>query len=80
MRVIGAFPSAPQTTNEFKKVKTALKSALETVVYKKISDQEIYADLYYPIDPPARKLPAAVMIHGGSHIIFSRKDIRPAQT
>lgn len=80
VRVIGAFPSAPGTTNGIKKVKKALKSALETVVYKEIGDQEIHADVYYPIDPPARKLPVALMIHGGSHIIFSRKDIRPAQT
>ena len=80
VRVIGAFPSAAATTNETRKVKKAPKSALETVVYKKIGDQEIYADVYYPVDPPAKKLPVALMIHGGSHILFSRKDIRPAQT
>ena len=80
MRVIGAFPSAPETRNGIEKVKKAPKAALETVVYKKIGDQEINADVYYPVDPPAKKLPVALMIHGGSHILFSRKDIRPAQT
>lgn len=75
VRVIGAFPS----TNEIRKVKKAIKSTFETVVYKKIGDQEIHADVYYPVDPPAKKLPVALMIHGGAHIIFSRKDIRPAQ-
>ncbi|KAK6079334.1 beta-ketoacyl synthase [Seiridium cupressi] len=43
-----------------------VKAALETVVYKKIGDLEIHAD--------------PLMIHGGSHMLFSRKDVRPAQT
>lgn len=80
VRVIGAFPSAPESANKIKKVPNAVKSTLKTVVYKKIGDQEIHADVYCPLNPPAKKLPIALMIHGGSHIIFSRKDIRPAQT
>ncbi|CAI6331173.1 unnamed protein product [Periconia digitata] len=82
VRVIGAFPKAPASgsTNGVVEVKKSPKAALETVVYKRIGDREIHADVYYPLDPPAKKLPVALMIHGGSHIIFSRKDIRPPQT
>jgi acyl transferase domain-containing protein/SAM-dependent methyltransferase/acyl carrier protein len=82
VRVIGAFPKAhvSETTQGMTVTKTSPKAALETVVYKKIGDQEVHADVYYPLDPPAKKLPVALMIHGGSHIIFSRKDIRPPQT
>ncbi|KAF7157290.1 hypothetical protein CNMCM5623_001413 [Aspergillus felis] len=60
-----------------------VKAAMETVVYKKIGDLEAHADVYYPVEGevlPERKMPVALMIHGGSHMLFSRKDIRPAQT
>ncbi|KAK8108232.1 Methylphloroacetophenone synthase [Apiospora kogelbergensis] len=64
------------------------KTVLETVVYKTIGDQDIHADVYWPVPDsttsssgsPSKPKPIALMIHGGSHIIFSRKDIRPAQT
>ncbi|KAF2275385.1 putative polyketide synthase [Westerdykella ornata] len=85
VRVIGAFPSTPETSLPVV-AKTAgvksVKAALETVVYKRIGDLEIHADIYYPVDQelPPGKRPVALMIHGGSHVIFSRKDIRPAQT
>ncbi|KAI0202891.1 hypothetical protein F4808DRAFT_449551 [Astrocystis sublimbata] len=60
-----------------------VKTMLETVVYKKIGDLDIHADVYWPVvasNSPQRPRPIALMIHGGSHIIFSRKDIRPPQT
>jgi hypothetical protein len=38
VRAIGAFPSAPQTTNGISEVKKTPKTVLETVVYKKIGD------------------------------------------
>ncbi|KAI1127777.1 BcPKS19, polyketide synthase [Nemania abortiva] len=82
VRVIGALPrrgAAP--VHSASASKKASKAVLETVVYKTIGDQEIHADIYYPDEAPInKKLPIALMIHGGSHIIFSRKDIRPAQT
>ena len=59
VRVIGAFPTAPlgyvNGTKESKKI----TAALETVVYKKAGDQEIHADVYYPInsDLLTRKMP-----------------------
>ncbi|ORY67214.1 uncharacterized protein BCR38DRAFT_509936 [Pseudomassariella vexata] len=80
VRVIGAFPA--------KKTVKTVKAALETVVYKKIGDQEIHADVYYPVDgefpnkkmPVGSKPPVPLLVLPSSHIIFSRKDIRPAQT
>ncbi|KAI0191545.1 BcPKS19, polyketide synthase [Xylaria flabelliformis] len=83
VRVIGAFPGRNLArVNSVVPFKKPVKAVLETVVYKKIGDMEIHADIYYPeeVPDPNKKLPIALMIHGGSHIIFSRKDIRPAQT
>ncbi|KAI0553005.1 BcPKS19, polyketide synthase [Xylaria curta] len=83
VRVIGAFPRRSSArVDSVVPSKKPVKAVLETVVYKKIGDKEIHADIYYPeeVPDPNKKLPIALMIHGGSHIIFSRKDIRPAQT
>lgn len=86
VRVIAAFPTgkaAAASASVLQQAKKGIKAVLETVVYKKIGDQEIHADVYYPAEGEPllnKKLPVALMIHGGSHIIFSRKDIRPAQT
>ncbi|KAL4864217.1 hypothetical protein BDV12DRAFT_205861 [Aspergillus spectabilis] len=76
VRVVAAFPTGSPAAP----VKR-IKAAMETVVYKRVGDLNIHADVYYPLEPPIeRKLPIALMIHGGSHMLFSRKDIRPAQT
>ncbi|KAI0415829.1 BcPKS19, polyketide synthase [Xylaria grammica] len=83
VRVIGAFPGRDSVRVDGPPAaKDPRKVVLETVVYKKLGDTEIHADIYYPGESPIanQKMPIALMIHGGSHIIFSRKDIRPAQT
>ncbi|KAI0542223.1 BcPKS19, polyketide synthase [Xylaria digitata] len=83
VRVISAFPRRDSARADGPSpIKKSRGAVLETVVYKKIGDTEIHADIYYPDDLPVldKKMPIALMIHGGSHIIFSRKDIRPAQT
>ncbi|KAF2204385.1 hypothetical protein GQ43DRAFT_387983, partial [Delitschia confertaspora ATCC 74209] len=55
----------------------------ETVLVKQESGTELFADIYYPEelrnhnDP---SLPVALMIHGGGHVMLSRKDIRLKQT
>ncbi|ETS78026.1 hypothetical protein PFICI_10088 [Pestalotiopsis fici W106-1] len=76
VRVIAAFPTGNTVPDR------PVKAAVETVVYKKIDDLEIQADIYYPteMEIPDKGLPVALMIHGGSHMLFSRKDVRPAQT
>ncbi|KAK8029647.1 Methylphloroacetophenone synthase [Apiospora rasikravindrae] len=79
VRIIAAFPTgdssiAPERT---------VKAAMETLKYKTVEDLEVQADVYYPLEGQevsSSKLPVALMIHGGSHILFSRKDVRPAQT
>ncbi|KAK8127938.1 polyketide synthase [Apiospora sp. TS-2023a] len=86
VRVIGGFPrsppSSPQTEPAIPKRAAKMPGfAVEEVVYKTIGSQDIYADIYCPDNAvPAKKMPIALMIHGGSHILFSRKDIRPPQT
>ncbi|VUC28732.1 unnamed protein product [Clonostachys rosea] len=81
VRVITAFPAQAKPMTVGKSV----KASIETVVYKTIGGQDIHADIYCPItdnESPIqkRKIPIALMIHGGSHMLFSRKDVRPAQT
>ncbi|KAI0154669.1 hypothetical protein GGR57DRAFT_466287 [Xylariaceae sp. FL1272] len=92
VRTIAAFPSCshdsipPATKSSSRKTvkspASTVKVALETVVYKRIGDLDIHADVYYPAggELPKRKMPVALMIHGGSHIMFTRKDVRPSQT
>ncbi|CZR52558.1 related to polyketide synthase [Phialocephala subalpina] len=84
IRIIAGFPAAsPEAECTSKEVKKAQPQvSVETVVYKRVGNTDIHADIYYPSSsaPPSSKLPIALMIHGGSHIIFSRKDIRPPQT
>ena len=78
VRVIAAFPNGYSAPAE-----RPVKAAMETLTYKKVGDLEIQADVYYPLEGEAvadSKMPVALMIHGGSHILFSRKDVRPAQT
>nr|APX44019.1 polyketide synthase [Pestalotiopsis microspora] len=64
--------------------KTALASLprragvpVETLVFKKIGALELCADVYYPSEPDDRhtRRPIALLIHGGGHIVFTRKDI-----
>ncbi|KAF5855864.1 hypothetical protein ETB97_008293 [Aspergillus alliaceus] len=71
LRVITASPSETQTLAQ-----------QETLVFKHVDGLDLEADLYYPARTadPARPLPVALMIHGGGHIMLSRKDIRPEQT
>ncbi|KAF2675586.1 hypothetical protein K458DRAFT_397816 [Lentithecium fluviatile CBS 122367] len=54
----------------------------ETVEFQRIGSTVLEADIYYPRQPDdgERRRPIAIMIHGGGHIMLSRKDIRPKQT
>lgn len=54
VRLIGAFPSKKTV-----KKTASIKPALETVVYKRIGDLEIHADVYYPAagELPKEKMP-----------------------
>ena len=49
VRLIGAFPSAfPRSVDAVQDSKKPMAAALQTVVYKKLGDTEIHADVYYP--------------------------------
>lgn len=55
VRVIAAFPAGGTVT-----AKKTVKAAMETVVYKKIGELELHADVYYPAEGellPDRKMP-----------------------
>ncbi|KAF6833860.1 Iterative polyketide synthase CazM 3 [Colletotrichum plurivorum] len=85
VRVICGFPKARSQCNvlEAKRgVDTGSADvSVQEVVYKTVGSQDIHADIYCPVKADSsKKMPIALMVHGGSHIIFSRKDIRPPQT
>ncbi|KAH8202697.1 hypothetical protein TruAng_003183 [Truncatella angustata] len=71
LRVITASPS-----NSFESI------VMETVPIKRIDDVLLEADIYYPEERDCgnQARPVALMIHGGGHVMLSRKDIRPPQT
>ncbi|KAL3440360.1 hypothetical protein BJX65DRAFT_314881 [Aspergillus insuetus] len=54
--------------------------AMETVLFKQAGQTLLYADIYYPPTASDTPRPIALMVHGGGHIMLSRKDIRPKQT
>ncbi|KAE8155057.1 putative polyketide synthase [Aspergillus avenaceus] len=54
----------------------------ETVQYGEKDGVQLMADIYYPSqrDGPTCRRPIALLIHGGGHVMLSRKMIRPPQT
>ncbi|CAD6593414.1 MAG: hypothetical protein ASARMPRED_007502 [Alectoria sarmentosa] len=50
---------------------------MEEVVWKRVGALELSADIYFPKtpDPPGKKRPIALLIHGGGHFLFGRKDV-----
>ncbi|KAI0141207.1 BcPKS16, polyketide synthase [Xylariaceae sp. FL1272] len=52
---------------------------LKTVVYKKVDDVDVHADIYMPSEPVRDPMPIALLVHGGGHMTLSRKAVRPAQ-
>ncbi|ORY16986.1 hypothetical protein BCR34DRAFT_556379 [Clohesyomyces aquaticus] len=58
------------------------QAEIQTIAYSEKDGVTLLADIHYPNerrDMPSR-LPIALLIHGGGHILSTRKDIRPAQT
>nr|UWV21351.1 polyketide synthase 19 [Chaetomium globosum] len=91
-RLVVGFKSAPDhlisAVEKLQLAAAAAKKAAaklvtkETVEYHRVGDVSLQADIYYPDQPDdgTAKRPIALMIHGGGHIMLSRKDIRPRQT
>ncbi|KAL9079385.1 MAG: hypothetical protein Q9157_001731 [Trypethelium eluteriae] len=53
-----------------------------TTCFKEVDGLSLYADIYLPDSNEMTdyKRPIALMIHGGGHVMLSRKDVRPRQT
>ncbi|OLN96152.1 Iterative polyketide synthase CazM 3 [Colletotrichum chlorophyti] len=80
VRVICGFRKQ-EVSRMTKEVSGPTEVSVQEVVFKTTGSQNIHADIYCPMKAnPDKRMPIALMIHGGSHIIFSRKDIRPPQT
>ncbi|KAI0378532.1 hypothetical protein F5Y04DRAFT_272492 [Hypomontagnella monticulosa] len=85
LRVIVASPSAqlsPLAINDSNNELDQTLETQETVVFKRVDSLELQADIYYPSTLQTSKEARAValMVHGGGHVMLSRKDIRPKQT
>ncbi|RAQ98771.1 polyketide synthase [Stemphylium lycopersici] len=86
LRVIVASPSPyssrhPTTALELNG-KSAVIDTQETVTFKHAGSLPLNADIYYPSKDMtvSKPRPVALMIHGGGHVMLSRKDVRPKQT
>ncbi|KAL8651541.1 MAG: hypothetical protein Q9210_003192, partial [Variospora velana] len=84
LRLIAASPS--KTISSMRDPLPTLESATlptqETVAFKQEGSTQLLADIYYPKqrDGADEIRPVALMIHGGGHVMLSRKDVRPQQT
>ncbi|KAL9020402.1 MAG: hypothetical protein Q9185_002376 [Variospora sp. 1 TL-2023] len=84
LRLIAASPS--KTISSMRDPLPVLEPATlptqETVAFKQEGSTQLLADIDYPQQPDgADKIrPVALMIHGGGHVMLSRKDVRPQQT
>ncbi|KAF1964890.1 hypothetical protein BU23DRAFT_604520 [Bimuria novae-zelandiae CBS 107.79] len=87
LRVIAASPSAQASRPSPAIVGSSqhqrpLLDTQETVVFKHVDSLPLNADIYYPSMAQMTNTPrpVALMIHGGGHVMLSRKDVRPKQT
>ncbi|EXJ67370.1 uncharacterized protein A1O5_09383 [Cladophialophora psammophila CBS 110553] len=55
------------------------KSRIENLVWSQVEDVLLYADVYLPDEnePDGKARPIASLIHGGGHVMFTRKDLGP---
>ncbi|KAL3431737.1 hypothetical protein BDV09DRAFT_206463 [Aspergillus tetrazonus] len=81
LRVIAGFraPAVNETYTPRLDIRDT-ETAVESVMYKQADEIPLFADIYYPPTVSNEPHPIALMIHGGGHIMLSRKDIRPKQT
>ncbi|KAI1407386.1 hypothetical protein F5Y13DRAFT_131466 [Hypoxylon sp. FL1857] len=85
LRIIVASPtpqlSAPPINNSNHELASPLPTE-ETVVFKQAGSLPLHADIFYPptSQTGSKARPVALMVHGGGHVMLSRKDIRPKQT
>lgn len=81
LRLICAFKGeAKEAGNATQPSGTIMKRAgvpMEEVLWKRVGALELSADIYFPKtpDPPGKKRPLPLLIHGGGHFLFGRKDV-----
>ncbi|KAL3462245.1 hypothetical protein BJX64DRAFT_288576 [Aspergillus heterothallicus] len=75
-----SLPTAPAPVSTQTRSSSVSESSIETVLFKQADQTSLLADIYYPSTVSDRPRPIALMVHGGGHIMLSRKDIRPKQT
>ncbi|KAL8702333.1 MAG: hypothetical protein Q9224_000035 [Gallowayella concinna] len=81
LRIITAFAAEPEHEAFKPKPKTvSRKMEVETVTYRRAGNTPLYADIYMPPDiTPGKKRPIALLIHGGGHVMFTRKEVNLKQ-
>ncbi|KAI0884111.1 uncharacterized protein GGS22DRAFT_189241 [Annulohypoxylon maeteangense] len=85
LRVIVASPTSQLSSPPINTPTLEIASPLETeetVVFKQVGSLPLQADIFYPSTSQtgSKARPIALMVHGGGHIMLSRKDVRPKQT
>ncbi|KAI1647447.1 uncharacterized protein F4817DRAFT_365335 [Daldinia loculata] len=85
LRIIAASPSAQLSSpavNGSEQELEIFPETQETVIFKHAGSLPLQADIYYPptLQTGSDARPVALMVHGGGHVMLSRKDIRPKQT
>ncbi|KAJ5649902.1 polyketide synthase [Penicillium longicatenatum] len=82
LRIITGFNAPPEDASFIpKRVPKDVETTVEIVRYKQQGDVSLFADIFYPASwEPSEARPIALMIHGGGHVMLSRRDIRPKQT
>lgn len=55
------------------------RTSIETVVYKRAGNLDILADIYLPQEVTTKRRPIALLIHGGGHCLYTRKDVNKHQ-
>ncbi|TGO60221.1 hypothetical protein BCON_0037g00210 [Botryotinia convoluta] len=76
VRIITGFLEAPESTSVVpKRPRESFK--YETLEYKTVEEYRLFADVYYDSSTAKNEIerPVALMIHGGGHTLYSRKDI-----
>ncbi|GKZ28711.1 type I Iterative Polyketide synthase (PKS) [Aspergillus brasiliensis] len=82
VRIITGFVQ-PATDPNFRSIPQFTKGDIETVVFKHTDKRlPLRADIYLPSAEQAAKhdtWTVALLVHGGGHVMLSRKDVRPRQ-
>ncbi|KAL2802294.1 hypothetical protein BJX63DRAFT_438016 [Aspergillus granulosus] len=81
LRLIVASPAQPAGALIPSPTADAVLVRAEKVVYAEKDGLQLCADIYYPSTPDneGKQRPVAILLHGGGHIMLSRKDICLAQ-